>query len=85
MKTEREPTGCLGPLLCGGFVGTIVTCVWLLWAFLTVEDTATGQGAFVPGARGMVIMSSPPLAFLGFVVGAVIGVIIYAVVRARRQ
>ena len=85
MKTQGEPLGCLGPLLCGGFAGIIVTCLWLLWMFLTAKDTAAGQGAFVPGARGMVIMSSPPLAFLGFVVGAFIGVILYAIVRANRQ
>jgi hypothetical protein len=85
VKSQREPTGCLGPLLCGGFAGTIVTCLWLLWVFLTAKDTAAGQGAFVPSARDMVIMSSPPLAVLGFVVGAFVGVILYAFVRARRQ
>jgi hypothetical protein len=85
VKTQREPLGCLGPLLCGGFAGIIVTCLWLLWAFLTAKDTAAGQGAFLPGARGMLIMSSPLLAFLGFVVGALIGAILYAFVRARRQ
>jgi len=61
VETQREPTGWLGPLLCGGFAGTIVTCLWLLWIFLTAKDTPAGQGAFVPSARGMVIMSSPPL------------------------
>jgi hypothetical protein len=76
--------GWLGPLLCVGFAGTIVTCLWLLWVFLTVKDTPVGAGSIFPGARGMVIFSSPPLAFLGFVVGAVIGVILCAIVRALR-
>jgi phosphotransferase system glucose/maltose/N-acetylglucosamine-specific IIC component len=82
--TQRESTGCLGPLLCGGFAGTIVTCLWLVWAFLTVEHSGVGPGAFFPGARGMVVMSVPPLAILGFVAGAVIGVIVYGGVRAIR-
>jgi hypothetical protein len=85
VKAQREPTGCLGPLLCGGFAGTIVTCLWLLWVFLTTSDTAAGQGAFVPSGRGMLIIASPPFAAFGFVVGAVIGVILYAIARANRQ
>jgi hypothetical protein len=84
VKTQREPTGCLGPLLCGGLAGTIVTCLWLLWVFLTTENKAP-PGAIFPSARGMVIVSAPPLALLGFVVGALVGVILYAFVRARRR
>jgi hypothetical protein len=84
VKAQREPTGWLGPLLCGGFAGTIVTCLWLLWAYLTAKDAAPGNGAFMPSGRGMLIIASPPLAALGFVVGAVIGVILYAIVRANR-
>ena len=85
MKTQREPTGWLGPLLGGGFAGTIVTCLWLLWAYLTAKDAAPGNGTFMPSESGMLIIASPPFAALGFVVGAVIGVILYAIVRANRQ
>ena len=44
-----------------------------------------GNGTFMPSESGMLIIASPPFAALGFVVGAVIGVILYAIVRANRQ
>jgi hypothetical protein len=75
--------GAIAP--CGGIAGTIVACLGLLWMFLMSNDSGVAPGAHMPSGRGMVIIAPPPLPLLGFVAGASIGVIHYALGRARRQ